>query len=144
LDLLNEFDSIGTDHAPHTLEEKTKTTWTSAAGIPGLEATLPLLLTEVNKNKITLDEVVRLTSFNPSKIFKIPNKGLLKEGYDADITILDMKKEGKINVDEWFTQAKYSPFENRNYVGCNVMTINRGNIVCENNETIKHESKYVY
>ena len=54
LDLLNEFDSIGTDHAPHTLEEKQKNTWTSAAGIPGLEATLPLLLTEVNKNKITL------------------------------------------------------------------------------------------
>lgn len=144
LDLLNEFDSIGTDHAPHTLEEKQKNTWTSAAGIPGLEATLPLLLTEVNKNKITLKEVVRLTSHNPSKIFKIPNKGFLKEGYDADITVLDMKKEGKINVDNWFTQAKYTPFENREYIGCNVMTINRGNIVSEENEVYKNEGKYVY
>jgi dihydroorotase len=144
LDYLNEFDSIGTDHAPHTLEEKQKNTWTSAAGIPGLEVTLPLLLTEVNKNNITLDEVVRLTSHNPSKIFKIPNKGLIEKGYDADITVLDMKKEGKINVDEWFTQAKYTPFENREYLGCNVMTINRGNIVSEENEVCKNEGKYVY
>ena len=144
LDLLKEFDSIGTDHAPHTLEEKQKITWTSAAGIPGLEATLPLLLTEVNNNKLTLDEVVRLTSYNPSKIFKIPNKGLIEVDYDADITVLDMKKEGKIDVDEWFTQGKYTPFENRTYVGCNVMTINRGNIICNENEVIKNENKYVF
>lgn len=140
LDLLKEFDSIGTDHAPHTLEEKQKDTWTSAAGIPGLEATLPLLLTEVNNNKISMNEVVRLTSYNPSKIFKIPNKGLIKEGYDADITVIDMKKEGKINVDDWFTQAKYTPFENREYHGCNVMTINRGKIVSEENEVIDRKS----
>lgn len=144
LDYLKEFDSIGTDHAPHTLEEKQKNTWTSAAGIPGLEATMPLLLTEVNNNRITLDEVVRLTSYNPSRIFKIPNKGLLKEGYEADITVVDMKKEGKINVDEWFTRAKYTPFENRKYVGCNVMTINRGNIISEENEVIDNKCKYVY
>lgn len=144
LDLLKEFDSIGTDHAPHTLEEKQKDTWTSAAGIPGLEATLPLLLTEVNNNKLTLNEVVRLTSYNPSKIFKIPDKGLIEVGYDADITVLDMKKEGKIDVDEWYTQGKYTPFENKEYVGCNVMTINRGNIICNENEVIKNENKYVF
>ena len=144
LDYITEFDSIGTDHAPHTLEEKQKNTWTSAAGIPGLEVTLPLLLTEVNNNKITLEEVVKLTSYNPSKIFKIPNKGLIKEGYDADITVLDMKREGVINVDNWFTQGKYTPFENREYIGCNILTINRGNIVCEENEVIKNKCKYVY
>ena len=144
LGYLNEFDSIGTDHAPHTLEEKQKNTWTSAAGIPGLEATIPLLLTEVNKNRITLKEMVRLTSYNPSKIFKIPNKGLIEVGYDADITVLDMKKEGKIDLDNWYTQGKYTPFENREYVGCNVMTINRGNIICNENEVIKNENKYVF
>ncbi len=144
IDYLNEFDSIGTDHAPHTLEEKQKNTWTSAAGIPGLEATIPLLLTEVNNNRLTLDEVVRLTSYNPSKIFKIENKGQIKEGYDADITVLDMKKEGKIDLDTWYTQGKYSPFENREYVGCNCMTINRGKVICEEEEVIKEENKYVY
>ena len=144
IDLLGEFDSIGTDHAPHTLEEKQKNTWMSAAGIPGLEVTMPLLLTEVNNNRLTLDEVIRLTSYNPAKIFKIPDKGKLEKGFDADITVIDMKKEGKIDVDNFFTQGKYTPFENREYVGCNVMTINRGNITCEEDNVIKNESKYVY
>lgn len=141
---LNEFDSIGTDHAPHTLEEKQKNTWTSAAGIPGLEVTLPLLLTEVNNNNLTLEEVVKLTSYNPSKIFKIPQKGSIEVGYDGDITVLDMKREGRINVDNWYTQGKYSPFDNRAFVGCNVMTINRGNVICDEDNVIENKSKYVY
>lgn len=141
---LNEFDSIGTDHAPHTLEEKQKNTWTSAAGIPGLEVTLPLLLTEVNNNNLTLEEVVKLTSYNPSKIFKIPQKGSIEVGYDGDITVLDMKREGRINVDNWYTQGKYSPFDNRPFVGCNVMTINRGNVICDEDNVIENKSKYVY
>jgi len=144
LEYLNEFDSIGTDHAPHTLEEKQKNTWTSAAGIPGLENTLPLLLTEVNNNRLSLNEIVRLTSYNPSKIFKIPDKGEIKVGYDADITVLDMKQEGKIDIDTFYTKGKYTPFEDRTFIGKNIMTINRGNIVCENDEVIKHESNYVY
>lgn len=144
LEYLNEFDSIGTDHAPHTLEEKQKNTWTSAAGIPGLENTLPLLLTEVNNNRLSLDEIVQLTSYNPSKIFKIPDKGEIKVGYDADITVLDMKQEGKIDIDTFYTKGKYTPFEDRTFIGKNIMTINRGNIVCENDEVIKHESNYVY
>lgn len=141
---LKEFDSIGTDHAPHTLEEKLKNTWTSAAGIPGLENTLPLLLTEVNNNHLSFEEVVRLTSYNPTKIFKIPNKGLLNVGYDADITVVDMKQEGKIDVESFYTKGKYTPFEEREYVGKNIMTINRGNVICENDEVIKHENKYVF
>lgn len=144
VDDLWEFDSIGTDHAPHTLEEKQKDTWSSAAGIPGLEVTMPLLLTQVNQNKLTLADVVRLTSQNPAKIFKIPNKGRIEIGFDADITVVDMKKEGRICVDDFYTKGKYTPFENRNYVGCNVMTINRGNVTCDGDEVIKNECKYVY
>lgn len=144
IDNLKEFDSVGTDHAPHTLDEKLKDTWSSAAGIPGLELTLPLLLTEVNNNNLTLDEVVRLTSRNPSEIFKIPSKGAVEVGYDADITVLDMKKEGKICVDDWYTQGKYTPFENREFVGCNVMTINRGKVICDGDEVIKNDGRYVY
>ena len=144
LDLLDEFDTIGTDHAPHTIEEKTKDTWTTASGIPGLECTMKLLLTEVNKNNITLDEIVRVTSTNPAKIFKIPNKGQIKEGYDADITVLNMKEEGRIKLDNFYTKGKYTPFENRQYKGNNIMTINRGKITSEYDEVIKQENKYVY
>lgn len=141
---LKEFDSIGTDHAPHSLDEKQKGTWDSAAGIPGLENTLPLLLTEVKNRNISLKEVELLTSFRPARIFRIPNKGEIKIGYDADITIVDMKKEGKINTDTFYTKGKYTPFENRSFIGKNIMTINRGNVICENDEVIKHENKYVY
>lgn len=141
---LYEFDSIGTDHAPHTLEEKEKNTWSSAAGIPGLEITLPLLLTEVNNNRLNLKEIVRLTSENPAKIFNIPNKGSINEGYDADITVLNMKKEGTIDIDTFYTKGKYTPFEDRKYIGKNIMTINRGKIICENDVVIKNESKYIY
>ncbi|RAP46871.1 MAG: hypothetical protein BZ135_03195 [Methanosphaera sp. rholeuAM6] len=141
---LKEFDSIGTDHAPHTLEEKQKDTWSSAAGIPGLEVTIPLLLTEVNNNRLTLEEIVRLTSHNPARIFNIPNKGKIDVGFDADITVLDMKKEGKINLDNFYTNGKYSPFENRYYKGSNVMTINRGNVICDENVVIKNLCKYIY
>lgn len=144
IDHLNEFDSIGTDHAPHSLEEKQKDTWNSAAGIPGLENTLPLLLTEVNKNRITLNDIIRVTSHNPAKIFKIPNKGEIKVGYDADITVVDMKEEGTFDVNDFYTKGKYTPFENRQYKGRNILTINRGNVVCENDDVIKHENKYVY
>ncbi|WP_455645295.1 dihydroorotase [Methanosphaera sp.] len=144
LDNLSEFDSIGTDHAPHTIEEKEKDTWNSAAGIPGLETTMKLILTEVNNNNLTLKQVVNLLSTNPAKIFKIPNKGQITKGYDADITVLDMKETGKINLDNFYTHGKYTPFENREYQGNNIMTINRGDIICENDEVYKHEIKYVY
>lgn len=141
---LTEFDTIGTDHAPHTIEEKEKDTWTSMAGIPGLEVTMKLLLTEVNKNNLSLEKVVEMTSTKPAEIFKIPNKGKIAEGYDADITVLNMKQNGKINIDEFYTQGQYTPFENREYTGTNIMTINRGFIASENNEVYKQDAKYVY
>ena len=144
IDNLNEFDSIGTDHAPHTIEEKEKDTWKSAAGIPGLETALKLLLTEVNNKRLTLEQLVKLTSTNPANIFNIPNKGKIKKGYDADITVINMKETGKISIENTYTKAKYTPFENRDYVGSNIMTINRGNIISQDNDVYKYDSKYIY
>lgn len=141
---LNKFDSMGTDHAPHTLEEKEKDTWQTASGIPGLEVTLKLLLTEVNNKRLTLDDVTRLTSKNPAKIFNIKNKGELKEGYDADITVIDLDKEGKIDVDEFYTKGKYTPFEDRPYHGDRIMTIKGGEIISTEDDVIKTEAKYIY
>ena len=144
IDNLNEFDSIGTDHAPHTIEEKEKDTWKSAAGIPGLETALKLLLTEVNNKRLTLEQLVKLTSTNPANIFNIPNKGKIKKGYDADITVINMKETGKISIENTYTKAKYTPFENRDYVSSNIMTINRGNIISQDNDVYKYDSKYIY
>lgn len=141
---INEFDQIATDHAPHTMEEKTKDTWNTLSGIPNLETTLKLLLTSAHYGTITLDEIIQKTSMKPAEIFNIPNKGKIEEGYDADITVIDMKEEGKIKPDEFYTKGKYTPFENMPYKGNNIMTINRGNIISEYDEVYENKPKYIY
>ncbi|MCD7782222.1 MAG: dihydroorotase family protein [Methanosphaera sp.] len=144
IDDLDKFDNIGTDHAPHTLEEKEKTTWESAAGIPNLETSLKLLLTQVNNKKITLPRLEQLMSTNPAKIFNIPSKGQIKVGNDADLVVIDMNKTGKIDLENLYTQGKYTPFENYEYTGSNVMTIKRGEIISEDDEVYKTQNKYIY
>ncbi|MBN2111755.1 amidohydrolase family protein [Candidatus Woesearchaeota archaeon] len=120
-------DTIGTDHAPHTKEEKRKKEHPS--GVPGCETALPLMLDAVNRGKISLTRVVRLMCVNPAKIFRIKNKGRLKEGYDADLTILDMNKKKKVQNKELFTKCKWSPFDGKILKGWPVITIVGGNVV---------------
>ena len=126
---LPNIDMIGTDHAPHSLEEKQRGVWDSNPGIPNLETTLPLLLTEVNKGKIDMKMIPKLMSENPAKRFNIKNKGKIEVGYDADIVVIDMKKEGKFDIDKFYTKAKYSPFQDWNYQGIATMTISHGKVV---------------
>lgn len=142
--MLDKFDSIGTDHAPHTINEKTKNTWDTASGIPNLETTLKLLLTEVNNKNLTLTQVVNKTSKRPAEIFNIPNKGRIAEGFDGDITILNMKQTGVIDPQEFYTKGKYTPFEGMKYQGNNIMTINRGYITSEDDMVFENTPKYVY
>ena len=123
-------DTIGTDHAPHTKEEKRKKKY--PCGVPGCETDLPLMLDAVNKNKISLTKVVRLMSTNPAKIFRIKNKGAIKEGYDADLVIVDMDKKKKIVNSKLYTKCKWSPFEGKILKGWPVTTIVGGNIVFDN------------
>ena len=103
-------DTIGTDHAPHKIGEKSQAYNQAPSGFPGLETVLPLLLNEVNKGNLTLEKLIKLTSKNVSKIFKITNRGELKTGNIADITIIDMDKKWQIQPEQFKTKAKYSPF----------------------------------
>lgn len=123
-------DTIGSDHAPHTIEEKRKKDY--PAGVPGVETLLPLMLDAVNKGMITLQKVVELTSRNPAMIFGIKNKGLLKVGYDADLTIIDMNLKKKVRNDELFTKCRWSPFNNKILKGWVIMTIVNGNVAFDN------------
>lgn len=129
---INDLDSnsiIGTDHAPHTLEDKTKGVWDSSPGIPNLETVVPLLLTEVNKGKIDLKIIPKIFSENAAKAFSLENKGKIAVGKDADFTVIDLKQEGKFNIEEFKTKAEYSPFEGWDYMGLPVMTIVNGKTV---------------
>lgn len=133
---LNESSIIGTDHAPHSLEEKTRGVWDSSPGIPSLETVLSLLLTEVNKSNLDLNLIPKIFSENAAKRFNLTGKGFIKEGYDADLVIVDLNKEGVFDIDKFYTKAEYSPFDGLSYKGKAIMTIVGGNVVMENDEVI--------
>ena len=128
---LNENSIIGTDHAPHSLEEKTKGVWDSSPGIPSLETVLSLLLTEVNKSNLDLNLIPKIFSENAAKRFNLESKGFVKEGFDADLVVIDLNKEGVFDIDTFYTKAEYSPFDGLPYKGKATMTIVNGEIIME-------------
>lgn len=131
---LNQNSIIGTDHAPHSLEEKTKGVWDSSPGIPSLETVLSLLLTEVNRSNLDLNLIPKIFSENAAKRFNLTNKGFIKEGFDADIVIVDLNKEGVFDIDKFYTKAEYSPFDGLSYKGKATMTFVNGELIMENDE----------
>ncbi len=119
-------DTIATDHAPHLLTEKLeKLTF----GIPSIEHSLELMLKKVKDSSIDLKLLTKIMSENPAKIFGIKNKGILKEGYDADFTIIDLNDESEMREEEIITKASWSPYIGFKRGGRILMTILRGNIV---------------
>ncbi|MEK6984324.1 MAG: amidohydrolase family protein [Nanoarchaeota archaeon] len=134
-------DVIATDHAPHTKEEKEKANY--PFGVPGVETMLPLLLDAFNRNLITLPKIKQLCCENPAKIFKIKNKGFLKQGYDADLVIVDLDKRQAVRNEDLLTKCKWSPFEGRILKGWPVTTIVNGNVVYDNGEVFDVKGKEV-
>lgn len=126
---LDENSIIGTDHAPHTLEDKTKGVWTSSPGIPNLETVVPLLLSEVNRGNLDFSIIPKIFSENAAKVYELNSKGKIEIGYDADFTVVDLKREGKFSIEEFKTKAEYSPFDGWQYKGMPIMTIVNGKTV---------------
>ena len=122
---------IASDHAPHTLEDKEK----GAAGIPGLETEVALLLDAANRGLIELHDIVEKMHLNPIKVFGIGNKGF-EVGKDADFTIVDLRREWVVKPEEFYTKAKWSPWEGQKLRGKVVMTVLHGEIVMEEDEVI--------
>lgn len=141
---LPKIDIIGTDHAPHTIPEKEQNVWNAPSGIPGLETVLPLLLTEINRGKLSFSQLERLLCQNPAKIFKIENKGFIKEGMDADFVVVEMKKEGVVDPDKFHSKAHYSPFKGFKVRGMPVMTIVRGNVVMDEGAVFSNKGSFIY
>lgn len=126
---IDENSIIGTDHAPHTLEEKHQGVFTSSPGIPALETVVSLLLTEVSKGNLSLDLIPKIFSANAAKVFNLESKGEIAVGKDADFTVLDLKREGKFDISTFKTKAEYSPFDGWEFKGAPVMTIVNGSVV---------------
>ena len=120
-------DMIASDHAPHKESEKELTGWEAPAGLCGIETFVNLLLNEVNKGKISINDYVRLSSTLPAKIWGIyPCKGSLEPGSDADITIVNLNKKKVIRVSELHSKSKTSPYDGMEVQGEAVATIIRG------------------
>ena len=136
----NKIDTIGTDHVANQLKLKLDgdDVWGALAGFPGIGTVLPILLNDgVNQNKITLEQFVQFTSTNAAKIFGMyPQKGTLEKNSDADITMIDLKKEKKVTSDLFGGFSDYIVYEGRNLKGWPVKTIVRGEIVADEFEVI--------
>jgi len=130
--------TIGSDHAPHTKEEKNKKYPLSPSGMPGVQTLLPVMLDHVNKGKLKIEQLIKLVCENPCDLFGIKNKGYIKENYDADLTIVDMNKEVVIK-DSWIeSKCGWTPFNNYKVKGFPVATIVNGEIVMENNKILSN------
>ncbi|MEG8037884.1 dihydroorotase [Sphingomonas sp. LR60] len=121
-------DVIGSDHAPHTLEEKNKPYPASPSGMPGVQTLLPLLLDHAANGRLTLQRVIELTSAGAQRIFGLTGKGRIAAGYDADFTIVDLKKRWTIE-ERWLrSRAGWSPFTGMELTGKPIGTIVRGQV----------------
>lgn len=130
-------DIVASDHAPHALDEKrSESIWDVKPGIPGLETTLPLLLNEIKHGRLSLTELVRLMSENPTRIFRLKGKGILKEGNDADLTVVDLNKKFKIDASKFHSKAEYSPFDGMYGEGKPVKTFVGGCLVMDEEEIV--------
>jgi len=130
-------DMIASDHAPHKESEKEMPGWEAPAGLCGAETSVNLMLNEVNKDKLSINDYVRLSSERPAKIWGIyPRKGSLEPGADADITIVDMNKKKIIRASELHSKSKTSPYDGMEVKGSPVATIVRGAFVMRDGELI--------
>lgn len=127
-------DTIGSDHAPHTLSEKGLDYTKAPSGFPGLETSLGLLLKLVHSGYITLQKLAQLMAENPAAIFNIKDRGKLKVGNIADLTLIDINYNWKVEPEKFFSKAKYSPFRGMELKGKAITTIVNGNIIWHNNE----------
>ena len=129
-------DVLGSDHAPHSKEDKNKKYPASPSGMPGVQTILPIMLDHINNEKLSLDQLVKLMCENPCKIFGIKKKGYLKEGYDADLTIIDMNKNVTIKNEMIASKCGWTPFDNYKVKGFPVATIVNGSIVMKDGKVV--------
>ena len=134
----NIVDVIGSDHAPHTKKEKKNPYPDTPSGMPGVQTLLPIMLNHVNNGKLSLNKLCKLISTNPAKLYKAKNKGEIKLGYDADLTIIDLKKLKTIRNNEMANKSGWTPFNKIKVKGWPVMTIVNGSLVMKNGKVIGH------
>ena len=133
----NIFSVIGSDHAPHTKEEKDKGYPQSPSGMPGVQTLLPIMLQHVYKGSLSLEKLCELICENPAKLFKLKTKGQVRENFDADLTLVDFKKEYTIQNKDMASLCGWTPFHGMKVHGEVKMTIVNGKIVMRDGELVR-------
>ena len=129
-------DCLGSDHAPHTREEKDKPYPASPSGMPGVQTLVPVMLDHVHAGRLTLERFVDLTSAGPARLFGIAGKGRVAPGYDADFTIVDLRARRTI-TNLWIaSRCGWTPFDGMKVTGWPVATVVRGAVVARDGQLI--------
>jgi dihydroorotase len=129
-------DVLGSDHAPHTKEEKAKPYPASPSGMPGVQTLVPLMLTHVAQGRLSLERFIDLTSAGAQRVFGTANKGRMAVSYDADLTIVDLKAKRTITHDQQASRCGWTPFDGVEATGWPMATIVRGRVVMQDGELI--------
>jgi dihydroorotase len=129
-------DVIGSDHAPHTREEKDRPYPNSPSGLPGVQTLVPIMLNHVHEGRLSLTRFVEMVTMNQVRVFGIVNIGFLREGYDADITIVDLKAEKTIDNSWIASKCGWTPYHGMKVTGWMTHTVVGGKLVMENDTVL--------
>lgn len=129
-------DVVGSDHAPHTLEEKGRPWPQSPSGMPGVQTLLPLLLDHVAHGRLTLQRLVELTSSGPARVYDLAGKGRIAVGYDADLTLVDLQATVELRDEAMASRSAWTPFHGVTVRGFPVGTVVRGRVVMRDGEVL--------
>ena len=127
---------LGSDHAPHTKEEKARAYPASPSGMPGVQTLVPVMLTHVAEGRMTLERFIDLTSAGAQRVFGIAGKGRMAEGYDADLTLVDLKAKRKIRHEDMASRCGWTPFDGFEATGWPMVTVVRGRVVMKDGELL--------
>ena len=130
--LTDRIDTIGTDHAPHTLEEKKGTYWTAPSGMPVIQSALPAVLEHFHSGLLSLETIAAKIAHNPARIFSVKERGFIREGYWADLVLIDLNKPQTVAKENILYKCGWSPFEGLTFRSSVETTIVSGQIVWQN------------
>lgn len=134
--LTDRLDTIGTDHAPHTLEEKQGTYWTAPSGMPVIQSALPSILEHFHSGALSLETIVAKTAHNPARIFNVKERGFIREGYWADLVLVDLNRPQTVDGENILYKCGWSPFEGVTFRSSVDTTIVSGQIAWQNGKNL--------